>query len=537
MPTHSVSARPARGALDSATVDASADAIGARLEDAAHFPGGRADGLARPASEAAAAALIAAARTVLPIGAQSSVTGGATPAGGLVLSTERLVAVSDRGGSAVAVGAGVSLDALQRYLDHSQRWYPPVPTFTGASAGGVVATNAAGAATFKYGTTRAWVDGLVVVLACGCVLDVMRGQVVADGRRGWEIACAHGVRRVVPGGYRMPAVPKCSAGYYAAPDMDLVDLFVGSEGTLGLVTEATLRVRHAPPARLMALVPVTSDAEALGLVGALRRASEETWRSSDPAGIDIAAVEYLDRRSLELLREDGVAETQQVGWPAGTAAMLILQVELPEARSAPAAFDELASARAGDHGGSSLVRLARLLDAHSAFDVTEVALPGDARRMRQFLAFREGAPAGVNRRVGRARRDVDGRIDKTAADMVVPFDRLGEMLTAYHEGFQSLGLDYAIWGHVSDGNLHPNVIPRSFDDVARGRETILGWGRLATSLGGSPLAEHGVGRSALKQALLRELYGEAGVADMVAIKQALDPEGKFAPGVLFPVHR
>ena len=86
--------------------------------------------------------------------------------------------------------------------------------------------------------------------------------------------------------------------------------------------------------------------------------------------------------------------------------------------------------------------------------------------------------------------------------MIVPFDRLEELLDVYEADFGTRGLDAAIWGHISDGNVHPNVIPRSLDDVKAGKAAILEFGREAIRLGGAPLAEHGVGRSAVKQQLL-----------------------------------
>jgi D-lactate dehydrogenase (cytochrome) len=86
---------------------------------------------------------------------------------------------------------------------------------------------------------------------------------------------------------------------------------------------------------------------------------------------------------------------------------------------------------------------------------------------------------------------------------------------------------------VSDGNLHPNVVPRTLADVQRGHDAILDIARAVKAMGGAPLAEHGVGRSALKQQLLRELYGEDGIEQMRAVKRALDPTWKLAPGVLF----
>jgi len=160
-------------------------------------------------------------------------------------------------------------------------------------------------------------------------------------------------------------------------------------------------------------------------------------------------------------------------------------------------------------------------------------MPGDIGRANQLLALREAAPVGVNRRVGDAKRTVDSRIEKTAGDMVVPFGGFEDMMTIYRTGYERRGLDYAIWGHVSDGNVHPNVIPRSYADVQAGRDAILEFGGEVVRMGGSPLAEHGVGRSALKQTLLKQLYGEDGVEQMRAVKRAIDPDWKMAPGVIF----
>ena len=167
-------------------------------------------------------------------------------------------------------------------------------------------------------------------------------------------------------------------------------------------------------------------------------------------------------------------------------------------------------------------------------EAVEIALPGDHARAAQLLALREEVPAAVNARVGRAKHTVDQRIAKTAADMIVPFESLETLLTMYEEEFERRGLDAAVWGHISDGNLHPNVIPRSIADVESGKEAILAFGREAIRLGGSPLAEHGVGRHPIKQQLLVEMYGLEGIAQMRGIKRALDPEWKMAPGVLFP---
>jgi len=483
------------------------------LSDAAHFPGGHAAAIAIPQTVAEIPAIVRNARTLLVIGAQSSLTGGATPMGEVVLSTEKLNRILDIGPGFIRVEAGVPVAVMQDALARTGAWFPPAPTFTGAFAGGIVATNAAGAATFRHGAVRRWVQALTVVLADGSELTLRR-----DELRATEI----GVR--VPT-YRMPDVVKVSAGYFAAPDMDAIDLFIGSEGTLGVITTVTFSTLSPIPTSALAFVPCPSERDALALVGELRHERA------------VAAIEHVDRRCLEILHEDGADRRCDVRVPAGAELALLVQFELPPGTTQADAFTQIENSLPPNGAATALGRVCRLLHAHGVFDSTEMALPGNTRRAEQLIALREAVPAGVNQRVGRAQQTIDARIAKTAADMIVPFDRFAEMMQIYRDGFASRGLDFAVWGHVSDGNVHPNVIPRSYDDVERGKEAILFFGREAARLGGCPLAEHGVGRNPVKQALLRGLYGDEGIDQMRAVKRALDPGWKLAPGVIFTRHR
>ena len=528
---HVIRARQAE-AVTSPRVQQDPGVLASFLEDAAHFPGGFAAGAATPSSEAEVAALVRSASSVLPIGAQSSLTGGATPRGEVVLSTSRLNRIVASGDDWIRVEAGVTLVDLDLALAKIGKRYPPVPTFTGAFAGGIVATNAAGAATFKYGTTRDWVRALTVVLANGDVLDVERGRTMAHADGFFEVVLSDRTARVPVPRYGMPNVPKLSAGYFAAPGMDLIDLFIGSEGTLGVITTVTLGVLAVRPAMCLAFVPFEDRSAALALVTRLRAAARETWRTRDRRGMDVSAIEHMDARCLALLREDGADRANGVTIPGGTAIALLITLELPPETSSAQAFDEIGRAREAGTPDTALVRFCRALDDAGVLDRVEIAVPGDAARERQLLALREAVPAGVNARVGRAKR-IDARIAKTAADMIVPFERLGELLAIYDEEFRARGLDAAVWGHISDGNLHPNVIPRSIGEYESGKAAILAFGRAVIRLGGSPLAEHGVGRNPVKQQLLRELYGRAGIDDMRAVKRSLDPGFKLAPGVLF----
>ena len=529
-----VHCRAPRATADTPLRTLPADALDGYATDAARFPGGGAAAVHVPADEAQVAAVLARAARVLVIGAQSSLTGGATPFGDVVVSTADLHDLEFPRADRVRVGAGVVHAVLARELAVRGGAYPAVPTYDGATVGGTVATNAAGAATFKYGATRPWVRALTVVLANGDVLDLERGQVTAspDGR--FAIVATDGARReVVVPAYRLPPVPKLAAGYYAAPGMDLVDLFIGAEGTLGVVTAVELAVVTTPPAPLVGLVPVADDATALVLADELRAAGERTRRDADPRGIDVAAVEYLDAASLALVRADGVDLRLGVPLPATAGAALLFQVDLPPGTSGAAAADAIARADDPTADGP-LARLCRLLARHGVLAATVPALPDDTARREALFALREAVPEAVNRRVADAQRTIDAGISKSGGDPIVPTAHIGELLTRARGILDALELAHATWGHLSDGNLHPNVLPRRAADRERAARAQLSIGSAAIELGGSPLSEHGVGRNPVKQELLRRLYGDGGIAAMRRVKQALDPRGVLAPGVIFP---
>jgi D-lactate dehydrogenase (cytochrome) len=478
-------------------VERDADVIAGFLEDAAHVPGGHASGVTFPSNIAEVAAVVRESPLVLPIGAQSSLTGGATPRGGIVLSTRALGGISLVAPDLVRAGAGVTMAALQQALAPHGLYYPPVPTYEGAFVGGTIATNAAGAATFKYGSTRRWVEALTVVLADGSVLELRRRETTAH-QGTLEIEVPHaGVRRVPLPTHTMPNVAKHSGGYAASPTLDAVDLFIGSEGTLGVIVEAVLRVIPRPQTTL-ALFPCASDDEAIAITGALREGH----------GGEVAAVEYMGADALGHL-DDQAFHKAGISRPRDGSVLLLVQVE------------------------GAIDPFTRVLERHRVAEATNVALPGDTRSAARLFELREAVPAAINARVANAKVRVDPSIEKTAGDMIVPFARLRDSLTLYRETFAARGLDHAVWGHFSDGNLHPNVIPRSMEDVVRGREALLAIGRAVVGLGGSPLAEHGVGRNAVKQALLRQMYGDEGIEQMRRVKHALDPDWKLAPGVIF----
>jgi FAD/FMN-containing dehydrogenase len=213
-----------------------------------------------------------------------------------------------------------------------------------------------------------------------------------------------------------------------------------------------------------------------------------------------------------VIREDGVDVRLNIAISPDTEVVLLAQVEIEADRT--------------------LEMLEPLMSRHVSLDATEVALPSNPRRAAAFVELREAVPSGVNRRVGLAHAS-DPRIHKTAADMIVPFNQFGDMMGTCRRLCAEHHLDLAVWGHISDGNVHPNIIPRDYDDVVRGKRVLLALAGAVIAMGGCPLAEHGVGRNPVKQQMLEMLYGRVGVSAMRRVKLSLDPDWKFSPGVLF----
>ena len=242
------------------------------LEDASGFQG-EADRLIVPATEAELVDVIAAGVPITIVGARTGLTGGCVPQTGWAVSLDKFRRLEILPGRAI-VGPGVSLEAVQAAASHTGQFYAPDPTETTASIGGTIATNASGSRSFRYGSTRRHVLRLRVALMTGRVLDIHRGDKID-----FDVPALH-----------LPNTTKNTAGYPLTPEMDWIDLFVGSEGTLGIVIEAELELLPATADVLAGIVFLISDSAALEVVDAWRRIP------------GLRMIEYFDSNSLEFLR-------------------------------------------------------------------------------------------------------------------------------------------------------------------------------------------------------------------------------------------
>jgi FAD/FMN-containing dehydrogenase len=435
------------------------------LVDASGFRG-RADQVLVPAGEPELLEILRdAVRESIPVtisGGRTGLTGGSVPQGGWVVSLEKFQRLDIERGRAIA-GAGVSLEALQNAAHGARQFYAPDPTERTASIGGNIATNASGSRSFLYGSTRRHVLGLRVVLMDGRILKVVRGDRIDFP-----------VPRIP-----LPNTTKNTAGYALTPDMDWIDLFVGSEGTLDIVTEAELQLLPEPADILAGVVFFPSDGAAVDVV--------EAWQAIP----GLRMIEYFDSNSLALLR----GRYPEVPKDAG-AALLIEQ----------------------EHGDIAFWA------EHAPENSWFAASDQDRERFRKF---RHALPEIVNDTVRRR-----GYL-KVNSDYAVPLDRNLEMLEHYHQGLRECSLDYVIFGHIGDAHVHVNILPKSESEFKAGQELMLEFARQAVKLGGTVSAEHGLGKR--KARLLALQYTPAEIEAMKEVKRKLDPNWLLNRGNLFPV--
>jgi D-lactate dehydrogenase (cytochrome) len=510
------------------------DEIQDYLSDASHVRGGHAERVVFPESAEEVAEILGEATriktSVTVSGAGTGTVAGRVPFGGIVIATDKLnriksVTKSQSGGRAI-VEAGVRLIDLQRAAESEHLIYPPDPTERSCFIGGNIATNASGSRTFKYGPTRDYVERLTIALTTGDVIDLRRGDVHAHDRHlTLPLPAGRVIEAELPS-YEMPHVRKHASGYFVAPNMDAVDLFIGSEGTIGVIVEAEVRLLPKPEGLLSGVVFFDDEANLLSFVGEARerslanRDSSPTVREGrnptpgSPAGqpgwggavregayLDARALEYFDFESLRFLRQ------KYATIPASAAGAIFFEQETTTTTE-----DLLMSA------WLELIETHHALGDESWFATNEQ----DHAKLREF---RHALPVLMNEWFAQHAQK------KVSTDMAVPDEAFADMLKFYQDSLRGGNLRYTIFGHIGDNHVHVNILPRNDDEAMKAWELYRSFIRRSVEVGGTISAEHGIGK--LKREYLAQLYGEARLREMAALKRAFDPAGILGRGNMF----
>jgi D-lactate dehydrogenase (cytochrome) len=400
---------------------------------------------------------------------------------------------------------GMTLIAMDRFRqDPDHYFYPPDPTEMSASLGGTVATNASGARTFRYGPTRDWVRGIRVMLANGEFLDIPRGKYFASPAGGFTVTDSAGndYKVTIPS-YGSPRT-KNTAGFFATPHMDLIDLFIGSEGAFGVITEVTVALLRRRP-KISVVQFLADDDQAIALVQALR---------ADPR-IRLDFLEFYSGTAVDLLRRRQERDARSVGTPAiPTTAGAALFFELdfdPADRHVQMGALEAAINSCG----------ACLRDSWSAYE---------NRELDRLKNFRHILPETINALIAERKKKHPG-LHKLGTDLAVPDERLADMWAVYRDTLAGAGLEWAAFGHIGNNHLHINILPRDMADLEKALDLYQMFAEKAVACGGTVSAEHGVGK--LKAKFLKTMFSPAHIEEMRAVKGALDPQLLLNPGNIF----
>jgi glycolate oxidase len=397
-------------------------------------------------------------------GAQTSTTGASITGSGILMSLRSMSHIGpvDVKARRISVGPGALVGDVKRIAAAEGLLFAPDPTSEEESTvGGAIACNASGARTFKYGPTRRHVTALKVVMANGELVEFARSD-----------------------------LEKNTAGYAFAHDP--IDWFIGSEGTLGIVVEAELRLITLPLHVVGLSILFREERDALEFVVATRESTEVRAR----------CIEYFDNQALEIARRTDAGAMV----PARAASMVYVEEEI------------------GDDLDACLDRWAAMIE-QIASDFEPVVFDGEAR-LRDARRLRHSIPATMNERGG-AFRSSGGR--KVGTDWAVPYQKLAAAIAAARSIAAERGVDQpVIYGHAGNGHPHQNFLAKNADELLLTEEVVEATLKHILMLGGTVAAEHGIGK--IKRKWLPLQMNPLQMSMMMAVKRELDPLGLLAPG-------
>jgi D-lactate dehydrogenase (cytochrome) len=477
------------------------------LTDASNMQGGHAESLFIPESAEEIAAILREANDsktpVTVSGARTGTVGGAIPFGGVVISLEKLNSITIvKSAKTATVGAGVILADLQKAVEAEGLFYPPDPTEWSCQIGGTVATNASGARSFKYGATRNFVTGLKIVLASGDTVNIKRGALIASDGNLIELETEQGKQITIKlPTYERPDVRKNVSGYFNEQPLDAIDLFIGSEGTLGVITEIELSLLPKPEGFFSGIVFFAEEADLLAFVDEARELSFGNRKLKIVNGFDAALLEYFDANSLKFISEK---------FP-----------ETPTDAVGAIFFEQETTADSED---ALLEQWNELLEKNNA-DLDRSWFTTSEQDREKMRAFRHALPVSVNERVVRNKQR------KIGTAMAVPDANFAGFLRFYKQTLDASGLDYVIFGHIGDCHLHANILPKDESEAEQARHLYGRFIAQSIMLGGTISAEHGIGK--LKSKYLQVMMGERYINEMAELKRVFDPNGILGRGNVF----
>ena len=435
-------------------------------------------------------------------GNKTGLAGGSVPTGGIVLSTEKLNKVLEINETEkyAVVEPGVLLSDFLNELNTKNLYYPPDPTELNCFLGGTVATNASGSKTFKYGPTRNFVLAAEVLLPTGDLLHLEKGVNFAkDNKLTLTTINGKDFQISLP---EIKSVPtKNTAGYFCKKNMDAVDLFIGSEGTLGVFSKLKLKLLRAPESIISAVIFFNSEVDGIDFIEQSRDQSITSRKFSSSDSLDALALEYFDKYALDFLRDDYPTI------PASAKSAVWFEQEIIK------------------NNGEQITQLWINLIEKCNGDLENSWIAMNEKDKAKFIEFRHRISAKVNDFIS------SRNLRKLGTDFAVPDSDLKSFYFQIKKEVNNAGLDYVIYGHFGNSHIHLNMLPKNQSEFEVASKLYYDMCKSAIRSGGTFSAEHGVGKN--KKALLYDMYGEQVINEMFLIKQTLDPNLVLGIGNIF----
>lgn len=435
-------------------------------------------------------------------GAGTGLTGARVPEEGIVISTEKLnhIIEINTKENYVVVEPGVYLSHLLEESKKVDRFYPPDPTEKNCFIGGTVATNASGAKTFKYGATRNFVQELEIILADGDELYLKRGEFFADGNK-LKLKTKSGKEILLELPEINLPVTKNASGYFIKQNMDAIDLFIGSEGTLGVFSKIKLKILPYPERIISMVAFFNNEIDALRFINEARNITYQSRKKNLKDEIDALALEFFDGNSLKFLSFD---------FP-----------NIPTNTSAAVWFEQEANLSNEDlliEKWFNLISKYKVEEENIWFATSEI-------ERKKLEEFRHAISWKVNDYISR------NNFRKLGTDVAVPDNQMINFYNYLIELMSDSDIDYVLYGHLGNSHFHLNMLPKNENEFERGRELYRRICLKAIELKGTVSAEHGIGK--IKTQYLIDMFGERTVNQMKSIKKQLDPNYILGVGNIF----
>ena len=465
----------------------SKESIAPYLIDASNYPKGYADEVLVPENvDELIEFLKKDSRNITIAGAGTGLTASRIPSDGIVISLEKFNEIESVKNNEVWVGPAATLLQLQGCLRNTKWFYPPNPTEWNASIGGTLATNASGSRSYKFGVTRDFVNAIDCILIDGRRVLIKRGHKISKPLLmddGSEITFPEII-------YKSPEC-KNTAGYFVKPEMDWVDLFIGSDGTLAIFVKVCLRLIVKPDEFLSGVLFFEEEKHCWELTRKIK---------SNPLVLP-CSLEYFDRYSLLMLKE------KYPNIPIQAKAALFFEEDIIDKKNYNIILEKW---------------IEFLTDKNVLLNDSWFA--HDEKDVLAFHEFRHQIPILVNEKNAKDKRE------KIGTDMAVSDRYFDEMMRYYEKTLFNSGLPYVIFGHIGDNHLHINLLPDSsqknlaasiYDEIAK---KIFSWE-------GTVSAEHGIGKK--KNKYFYQMVGKKSIDDLKKIKNSLDPQHRLGRGNIF----